>query len=94
MKISAHIKGCRVTAYVMKFLRVLKNRNDCRHMSQSFDFDLARAEIYWIKILQESLLKEHKFSQWKQQFGTFVDNEGLWRCKGRLSEADITEFAK
>ena len=23
----------------------------------------------------------------------FVDNEGLWRCKGRLSEADITEFA-
>ena len=61
----------------MKFLRVLKNRNDCRHKSQSFDFDLARAEIYWIKILQESLLKEHMFSQWKQQFGMFVDNEGL-----------------
>ena len=75
----------------MKFLRVLKNRNDCRHKSQRFDFDLARDEIYWIKILQESLLKEHKFSQWRQQFG---DNEGLWRCKGRLSEADITEFAK
>ena len=83
----------RVTAYVMKFLRVLKNGNDCRHKGQSFDFDLARAEIYWIKILQESLLEEHKFSQWKQQFGMFVDNEGLWRCKGRLSEADIMESA-
>ena len=58
--------------------------NDCQHKSQSFDFDLARAEIYWINILQESLLKENKFSQWKQQFGMFVDNEGLWRCKGRL----------
>ena len=44
--------------------------------------------------MQESLLKENKFSQWKRQFGMFVDNEGLWRCKGRLSEADITEFAK
>ena len=41
--------------------------------------------------MQESLLKEHMFSQWKQQFG---ENEGLWRCKGRLSEAGITEFAK
>ena len=91
---SSYQRLLRVTAYVMKFLRVLKNRNDCRHKSQSFDFDLARAEIYWIKILQESLLKENKFSQWKRQFGMFVDNEGLWRCKGRLSEADITEFAK
>ena len=68
--------------------------NDCQHKSQSFDFDLARAEIYWIQILQESLLKENKFSQWKQQFDMFVDNEGLWRCKERLSESDITEFAK
>ena len=67
---SSYQRLLRVTAYVMKFLRVLKNRNsDCRHKSQSFDFDLARAEIYWIKIFQESLLKEHKFSQWKQQFG-------------------------
>ena len=51
------------------------------YKSQSFDFDLARAEIYWIKILQESVLKVHKFSLLKQQFGMFVDNEGLWRCK-------------
>ena len=52
------------------------------------------AEIYWIKILQESLLEVHKFSQWKQQFGMLLENEGLWRCKGQLSEADIAEFAK
>ena len=28
---SSYQRLLRVTAYVMKFLRVLKNRNDCRH---------------------------------------------------------------
>ena len=54
---SSYQRLLRVTEYVMKFLRVLKNRNNCRHKSQSFDFDLARAEIYWTKILSPYLKK-------------------------------------
>ena len=64
----------RVTAYVMKFVRVLKiNHNQMSHYTcETFDCDLARAEIYCIRIMQESLLKDHKPILWKQQFGLFL----------------------
>ena len=27
-------------------------------------------------------------TEWSKQFGLFVDDEGVWRCKGRIGHAD------
>jgi len=42
---------------------------------------LSKAETLWVK--------EAQFNSWKKQFGLFIDPEGVWRCGGRLSNADV-----
>ena len=35
------------------------------------------------------LLQDEKFTMWKTQLGLYLDDLGLWRCKGRLSNAEL-----
>ena len=35
------------------------------------------------------LMRDKNFSTWKKQFGLFQDDANLWRCGGRLENADI-----
>ena len=35
------------------------------------------------------LVKCAQFNGWKKQFGLFIDPEGVGRCGGRLSNADV-----
>lgn len=53
-----------------------------------------RAEHLWVcESLRE--LKGHKnFGQWKVQFGLFQDKTGIWRCGGRLGNANLSFEAK
>ena len=44
---------------------------------------------YWLKKLQLILIEMKEFELWKQQFGLFKDSDGLWRCRGRLSNAEL-----
>ena len=86
----------RVTANVLLFIERLKRkvkgeRNDEGSQLESL---LVQAELYWLRVSQVSLPQHKQFVQWKQQFGLFSDPDGLWRCGGRLENADISDTAK
>ena len=85
----------RVTGCVQKFIeRVkakLKDRTVDPELSAS---DITAAELYWIKVVQKSLMKNVKFSIWKRQFGMYLDQSGVWRCRGRMENADLEVQAK
>ena len=42
-----------------------------------------------MKDLQIELQKNNRFTYWKQQLGFYLDENGVWRCGGRLTNADI-----
>ena len=85
----------RVTGCVQKFIeRVkakLKDKTVDPELSAS---DITAAELYWIKVVQKSLMKNDKFSLWKWQFGMYLDESGVWRCRGRMENADLDVQAK
>eukprot|EP00731_Ephydatia_muelleri_P024188 Em0016g459a len=78
----------RITAWVMKFIEILKLRGEPSAINS---LDINRAEVYWITIIQQALVKDERFDNWHRQFDLFKDEQGLWRCRGRLGKADIPE---
>ena len=38
---------------------------------------------------RQKLVQEGKFPLWKRQFVLFLDDTGLWRCRGRLGHASV-----
>ena len=85
----------KVTAIVYKFIQVLKMRRRGTEASVRLEAkDIIDAELYWIRIAQEMLLQDEKFTMWKTQLGLSLDDLGLWRCKGRLSNAELPMDAK
>ena len=87
----------RVTAFVFKFVHVLKSRVKNRVSELNLEItpeDLQRATVYWIKKSQFSLQEDEHFQSWEAQFGLYSDEEGLLRCRGRLSNADLPYSTK
>ena len=39
-------------------------------------------------------MQDDRFSDWKTQFGLYLDESGVWRCKGRLGNADLPVTTK
>ena len=86
-----------VTALVLKFVRTMKSslRKDISSPSESAAQDImVDAEIIWIKEIQKSLSNNPRFEIWRKQFGIFNDSQGIMRCKGRLSKADLPSSIK
>ena len=81
----------KVTAYVLKFTHLLKKVTQSPELSAQ---DLSGAEIMWIKENQSTLVLNENFPTWKVQFGLFNYRSGLWRCGGRLQNADLPFSAK
>ena len=81
----------RVTAYVLKFIAIIKARGSVSAGLSSKD--VSDAEEFWIKSSQAALLQDVKFQVWKTQFGLYYDNE-IWRCGGMLRNADLDVCAK
>ena len=77
-----------ITAWIMKFIEILKLRGEPSAMNS---LDINRAEGYWIIIMQQALVKDERFDNWHRQFDFFKDEQGLWRCRGRLGKADMPE---
>ena len=86
----------RVTALVLKFTNIVKSlsRKDVKPQVELTRQDIAEAEMLWIKEIQRSLSKNPKFEIWKQQFGLFVDGQGILRCTGRLAKAQLPTSIK
>ena len=56
--------------------------------------DLAEAERLWIVESQSALTQDRNFDTWKRQFNLFLDSHGVWRCGGRLAEANLSYSSK
>ena len=78
----------RVTAYVIHFVRLLKQKGG--PISPSLELEeIGEAERQWIIQSQTLLTEEKSFFEWKKQFGLFLDQAGIWRCGGRLGNAEL-----
>ena len=76
----------RVTAFVLKFIDLLRKRTTSTGLTTQ---DLSRSELYWVQDCQRHLEKDKRFATWRVQFGLFMDENELWRCGGRLQNADL-----
>ena len=81
-----------MTAQVLKFCRILKQHMSSRETIEADN--RARAELLWIIESQTLLLKDKNFHIWKKQFGLFLDDKGIWRCGGRIGNADVPSSTK
>ena len=83
----------RVTAYVLRAMKMFKKG----HPEISTDLrpeEFAEAKKLWIVDSQQKLVEERKFPTWKNQFNLFLDDKGLWRCGGRLGNANLPYSTK
>ena len=81
----------RVTAYVLKFVSLSKDKRQSRQFTQN---DLAKARKLWISECQAALVKDKNFPTWKTQFNLYQDENELWRCQGRLQHSSLSFAAK
>ena len=82
----------RVTALVLRFIDILKNRGE--KTSGITASDVKRAEVLWIKEIQRSLVSNKNFENWKREFAIFIDDQGVMRCGGRITNSEAPYSAK
>lgn len=90
-------KLLRVTAYVLKFVRLLKRRATSTSPEKEplvQSDDITQAERLWIIESQSLLTQDKSFETWKRQFNLFIDANNVWRCDGRLQNADLPYSTK
>ena len=80
----------RVTAYVLRFIHLLKARTrptitPCLLTPQ----EITEAERLWIIQSQSWLANDRHFDEWRRQFDLFHDEKGILRCGGRLTNSDL-----
>ena len=79
----------------MNNIRRTTDKNGKVHTSITLSAnEISSAETLWIKEVQKKLTASKNFETWKRQFELFTDAEGLWRCGGRLSNAEIPYSTK
>jgi len=84
----------RVTAYVIRFLKMLKGRmrpnSSLLYQSLTLTPDeITDAERLWILEAQTQLTQERNFDEWKRQYNLFSDENGILRCGGRLGNSAL-----
>ena len=104
----------RVTAYVLRYVDILKRRTSTRKSRMKEEStkederelnsaEIIRAESLWIKTVQASSFKDElKFVQNQcqtkprrvEQFGLFLDENKLLRCRGWLNNATLSSDNK
>ena len=85
-------KLLRITAYVMRFVVILRQVIATSTLELTAS-ELARAERLWIIESQKCLKEDGNFLTWQRQFGLYLEDK-VWRCKGRLGNADLPYQAK
>ncbi len=87
----------RVTAIVLKFVKLLKSRAKRENpptTSEITSTDIELAQVKWIKELQCEMNGNEKFRSWNRDLNSFTDDDGIIRCKGRLSNSDLPYSSK
>ena len=82
----------RVTAYVLRAVDRFKMKTSSPTTLTSQD--IAAAEVLWITQAQKALVQQKDYHTLRSQLGLFLDEKGLWRCGGRLQNAEIPYSVK
>ena len=98
---SSKTKLLRVTAYVMRFISIVKR---IEHSSGELRADeLRNAEKLWLRSVQYCCFQEEhdhlsglntKECQLVKQLGLFQDEEGIIRCQGRINQSSAPQTSK
>ena len=95
---SSFRKLLRVTAYVQRTVDSFKAKgnsdSNLRIPITLTPQEIANAERLWITNAQRELVLQKDFAPLRHQFGLFLDDKALWRCGGRLQNADLPFPAK
>ena len=86
-----------LTARVQKFIAILKLKvkaDNQYKMNSITAVDILNAERLWIRQSQSPLVQNDCFRMWQTQFGLRKDKDGIWRCVGRLQNADLSDDTK
>ena len=78
-----------VTAQVLKFIERLRRPQESITMVSL----VSHAETLWIQESQLSLANDEHHTL-KRQLGLFKDTSGIWRCRGRISNAMVSYAVK
>lgn len=86
----------RVTALILRFIRLLRRQATLPDTGDPNDntHDINRARLLWLLDSQAQLESQPKFTLWKHQFDVFVDDSGLLRCRGRMSNSALAPLAR
>ena len=87
----------RVTAIVVKFDKLLKSRVKRDYLpitKKVITSDIEIAQILWVKELQSEMKGNEKFRSWNRVLNLIADENGILRCKGRLSNSDLQYSAR
>ena len=79
----------RVTAYVLRAVKMFKSKTASQISDSLSVEELSEAERRWIQDSQQYQGHEKSFDSLKSQLNLFLDKDGLWRCGGRLKNADV-----
>ena len=86
-----------VTAYVLKFVKLLKsklNKSQDPVITNISLKDVDEARKTWVQEMQTSLLSNNKFESQTRQLDPYCDKESVWRCGGRLTHANIPVYTQ
>jgi len=83
----------RVTAYVLKFTRLLRLARKNRSSAGLTKHDISEATELWIREQQRQIASSKHFKNWQHQLGLYSDN-GILCCKGRLGNAALPWASK
>lgn len=81
-----------VTAQVLRAVKKFRDLSKCQPNSPVTvtKDQITSAELLWIKNTQRVLTNGKDFEVQRKQFDLFLDERGVWRCGGRLSNAEVT----
>lgn len=92
-------KLLKVTAFCIRFVNKLRKTQV--HTGALKSYELQQAETMWIQYIQRKCFSDVFYSKevkrntnHQRQLGLVVDESGIFRCKGRLVNADLTEAAR
>ena len=87
-----------VTAYVLKFIdslkRAIEHNTTADNDPNLTTNETRRAETVLIRSAQSRLPHEKCFPMWQRQFDMYLDDDKVWRCRGRLHHANVPPSAK
>ncbi|CAB4004829.1 Hypothetical predicted protein, partial [Paramuricea clavata] len=94
---SSSLKLYRVTALVLRFVKILKHNckaADSRQWNRVTTDEIKEAEVLWFQTVQRTIIDGRKFSQVQRSLGLYSNDSKLLRCKGRISKTDIPTETK